>query len=138
MGAEAGGRGAEDQPDWRDLVTATSAGRARSTVAAETRLPHVGPGLLVLTCADVIRPGVGWQLRFAPARRGLATEMARTRDSAAFAALTQACTQARVGLQSGQQALTWAMNSYLPGMVCRKFRRSRIVAFSTGQTVPRW
>lgn len=98
--------GAEDQPDWRDLVTATSAGRARSTVAAETRLPHVGPGLLVLTCADVIRPGVGWQLRFAPARRGLATEMARTRDSAAFAALTQACTQARVGLQSGQQALT--------------------------------
>lgn len=33
---------------------------------------------------------------------------------------------------SGQQAMTWAMNSYLPGMVCRKFRRSRIVAFSTG------
>jgi len=33
---------------------------------------------------------------------------------------------------SGQQALTWAMNSFLPGMVCRKFRRSRIVAFSTG------
>ena len=28
--------------------------------------------------------------------------------------------------------LTWAMNSYLPGMVCQKFRHSRIVAFSTG------
>jgi hypothetical protein len=27
---------------------------------------------------------------------------------------------------------TWAMNSYLPSVVCRKFRRSRIVAFSTG------
>jgi nucleoside-diphosphate-sugar epimerase len=27
---------------------------------------------------------------------------------------------------------TWAMNSYLPAVVCRKFRRSRIVAFSTG------
>ncbi|MGE5191098.1 MAG: NAD-dependent epimerase/dehydratase family protein [Deltaproteobacteria bacterium] len=27
---------------------------------------------------------------------------------------------------------TWAMNSYLPAIVCRKFRRSRIVAFSTG------
>jgi nucleoside-diphosphate-sugar epimerase len=29
-------------------------------------------------------------------------------------------------------ASTWAMNSYLPAVVCRKFRQSRIVAFSTG------
>jgi len=33
---------------------------------------------------------------------------------------------------TGQEALTWAMNAYLPGMVCQKFRHSRIVAFSTG------
>lgn len=33
---------------------------------------------------------------------------------------------------SGQEALTWAMNTYLPGMICQKFRNSRIVAFSTG------
>ena len=33
---------------------------------------------------------------------------------------------------TGQEALTWAMNVYLPGMVCRKYRKSRIVAFSTG------
>jgi nucleoside-diphosphate-sugar epimerase len=33
---------------------------------------------------------------------------------------------------TGQEALTWAMNSYLPGMVSQKYRRSRIVAFSTG------
>jgi len=33
---------------------------------------------------------------------------------------------------TGQEALTWAMNCWLPGLVCRKFRRSRIVAFSTG------
>lgn len=33
---------------------------------------------------------------------------------------------------TGQEALTWAMNAYLPGMVCHKYRRSRIVAFSTG------
>ncbi len=54
----------------------------------------------------MIRPSLGWLLRFAPARRGLATEMARTRDSAAFAVLAGLCTQSRVGLQSGQQALT--------------------------------
>jgi hypothetical protein len=98
--------GTEDQLDWRDMITAVSAGRSRSNVAAGTRLPHLGPGLLVLICADVIRPSLGWLLRFAPARRGLASEMARTRDSAAFAALAESCTQARVGCQTGQQALT--------------------------------
>lgn len=33
---------------------------------------------------------------------------------------------------TGQEALTWAMNAYLPALVCQKFRHSRIVAFSTG------
>jgi nucleoside-diphosphate-sugar epimerase len=33
---------------------------------------------------------------------------------------------------TGQEARTWAMNAYLPGMVCEKFRASRIVAYSTG------
>lgn len=33
---------------------------------------------------------------------------------------------------TGNEAATWAMNSYLPGVVCRKYSRSRIVAFSTG------
>jgi nucleoside-diphosphate-sugar epimerase len=33
---------------------------------------------------------------------------------------------------TGNEALAWAMNAYLPGMVCRKYARSRIVAFSTG------
>jgi nucleoside-diphosphate-sugar epimerase len=33
---------------------------------------------------------------------------------------------------TGQEAATWAMNCYLAGMVCEKFRASRIVAYSTG------
>ncbi|HEV3262470.1 MAG TPA: hypothetical protein VG013_36800 [Gemmataceae bacterium] len=33
---------------------------------------------------------------------------------------------------TGQPGLTWAMNAYLPGLVSTKYRRSRIVAFSTG------
>jgi nucleoside-diphosphate-sugar epimerase len=33
---------------------------------------------------------------------------------------------------TGQEALTWAMNCWLPGMVCERFGRSRIAAFSTG------
>jgi hypothetical protein len=84
--------GAEDQPDWRLLV---GTDRAKP-------LPHLTSGLLVLICADVIRPSLDLLLRFAPARHNLATEMARTRDRAAFAKLCQG----RVGLQSQQQALT--------------------------------
>jgi nucleoside-diphosphate-sugar epimerase len=33
---------------------------------------------------------------------------------------------------TGQEALTWAMNTHLPAIICRKFSHSRIVAFSTG------
>jgi nucleoside-diphosphate-sugar epimerase len=33
---------------------------------------------------------------------------------------------------TGQEALTWALNAYLPGMVCERFASSRIVAYSTG------
>ncbi len=33
---------------------------------------------------------------------------------------------------TGQEARTWAMNSYLPGLVSEKCRDSRIVVFSTG------
>jgi nucleoside-diphosphate-sugar epimerase len=33
---------------------------------------------------------------------------------------------------TGQEARTWAMNCWLPGMVCQKYRQARMVAFSTG------
>jgi nucleoside-diphosphate-sugar epimerase len=33
---------------------------------------------------------------------------------------------------TGQASLTWAMNTHVPAIVCRKFAHSRIVAFSTG------
>lgn len=40
--------GAEDQPDWRDTVTAAAAGRRRASATLGTQLPHLSPGLLVL------------------------------------------------------------------------------------------
>jgi nucleoside-diphosphate-sugar epimerase len=33
---------------------------------------------------------------------------------------------------TGQEPLTWAMNTWLPGKICEKFQASRIVALSTG------
>jgi nucleoside-diphosphate-sugar epimerase len=37
---------------------------------------------------------------------------------------------------SGDEHLTWAMNTYLPGLVAERFRDSRIVTFSTGNVYP--
>lgn len=37
---------------------------------------------------------------------------------------------------SGAEHLTWAMNTYLPGLVAERYRESRIVAFSTGNVYP--
>jgi dTDP-4-dehydrorhamnose reductase len=33
---------------------------------------------------------------------------------------------------TGQESLTWAMNSFLPGLVTERYRKSRIAVFSTG------
>lgn len=37
---------------------------------------------------------------------------------------------------SGAEHLTWAMNTYLPGLVAHRYRESEIVAFSTGNVYP--
>jgi len=37
---------------------------------------------------------------------------------------------------AGGEHLTWAMNTYLPGLVAERYRGSRIVAFSTGNVYP--
>ena len=37
---------------------------------------------------------------------------------------------------TGNQPLTWALNSFLPGLVARHYKNSRIVVFSTGNIYP--
>jgi hypothetical protein len=93
--------GAEEVSDWRDLVACWRTDRT----GGSQRPAHIGPGLLVLICADVIRPGLAWLSAFAPARRGLAEEMARTRDGAALTELAAMCQGSAVGAQAGQTAL---------------------------------
>ena len=87
--------GAEGQQDWRSLVTAWKA--ARSGAPPGRVPPHIGGGLMLLVCGDVIRPGTGWLLRCSPTPRNLAAEMARTRDPAAFARLEELCQAGSVG-----------------------------------------
>jgi hypothetical protein len=95
--------GAEHATDWRCLVDAPN-GRAGPNTA---RPPgHLAPGLLVMICADVIRPSLPFLLASAGTRRNLTAEMARVRDPQGFAALARAVDADGVGLQTGQQALT--------------------------------
>jgi nucleoside-diphosphate-sugar epimerase len=37
---------------------------------------------------------------------------------------------------AGAEHLTWAMNTFLPGLVAERYRKSRIVTFSTGNVYP--
>jgi nucleoside-diphosphate-sugar epimerase len=57
-------------------------------------------------------------------------------DRAALAALPEAANIIfMAGMKFGstsQESLTWAMNSFLPGLVCERYPASRIAAFSTG------
>jgi integrase len=90
--------GAQDAPDWRGLVAAWKARSTGIPLAGMGRpAPHAGAGLLVLICADVIRPGARWLLSCPAAPRNLAAEMARTRDPAAFTGLTALCQSGSVG-----------------------------------------
>lgn len=69
-------------------------------------------------------------------QHGVETIQADLLDPAALAALPDAplvlFMAGRKFGSSGQESLTWAMNAWLPGLVCRRYASSRIVAFSTG------
>jgi nucleoside-diphosphate-sugar epimerase len=67
---------------------------------------------------------------------GIETVRGDLLDEAALAALPEAANvvfmAGRKFGSTGDEPLTWAMNAYLPALVCRRYRHSRIVAFSTG------
>ena len=71
---------------------------------------------------------------------GVETIQADLLDPGALAQLPPAANvihmAARKFGSTGNEHLTWAMNTLLPGLVCERFRDSRIVAFSTGNVYP--
>ncbi|MBI2679925.1 MAG: NAD(P)-dependent oxidoreductase [Candidatus Solibacter usitatus] len=71
---------------------------------------------------------------------GVETVQADLLDPGALAQLPSAANvihmAARKFGSTGNEHLTWAMNTLLPGLVCERFRDSRIVVFSTGNVYP--
>jgi nucleoside-diphosphate-sugar epimerase len=117
-----------------DLIVLGVAGKmgpslARMALRASER---AGVRRRVIGMARFSEPGIEAQLR----AYGIETIRCDLLDPAQFDALPDApnvvfMTGMKFGA-TGQEGKTWAMNCWLPGMVCRKYRRSRIVAFSTG------
>jgi nucleoside-diphosphate-sugar epimerase len=80
------------------------------------------------------------QLRDRIRDKGVAIVEADLLDEAVYAGLPEAPNVFYLaGMKfgaTGQQALTWAMNAYMPALVARRYNQSRIVALSTGNVYP--
>lgn len=117
-----------------DIIVLGVAGKMGPTLARMARRASEAAG---------VRRRIIGVARFSDARHqtelqahGIETIRCDLLDEAAVAALPEAPNIVfMAGMKfgsTGQEALTWAMNCYLPAIVCKKYPRSRIVAFSTG------
>ena len=98
------GADAAGNPAWRGLLAGWLAAAGRGPRDPEHVSLLAGRAIMLLVCADVIRPSPGWLL--APATpAGLSAEMARVRDPAGFAALAVICQADHVNSHTTQLAL---------------------------------
>lgn len=120
-----------------DILVLGVAGKMGPTLARMAKRASEAGG-----AAGVERKVIGVSRFSNPAERdklqahGIETVKADLLDETALAALPDAPNVIYMaGMKfgsSGQEALTWAMNTHLPAAVCQRYRDSRIVAFSTG------
>lgn len=117
-----------------DILVLGVAGKMGPTLARMAK--RAAPGRRVIGVARFSEPDTqekleGW---------GVETIRADLMDPKALAALPNAKNvifmAGRKFGSSGDQPLTWAMNTFLPGLVAERFKESRIVAFSTGCVYP--
>ena len=117
-----------------DLIVLGVAGKMGPTLARMARraFDQLGSSRRVIGVARFNDASLEHRLR----SHGVETIKADLLDEASLAAMPEAPNVVfRAGKKfgtSGGEATTWALNSYLPGLVCGKYRESRIVAFSTG------
>jgi nucleoside-diphosphate-sugar epimerase len=117
-----------------DYVVLGAAGKMGPTLARMLRrgLDAVGKKTRVIAVSRFSSPNSEDEFR----RHNVETIKADLLDPKQLAALPDAPNVVYMaGMKFGsthQEPLTWAMNVYLPGMVCQRYRASRIVAFSSG------
>jgi nucleoside-diphosphate-sugar epimerase len=121
-----------------DLLILGVAGKMGPSLARRARhaCEAAGAGKRIIGVARFSNPAVAEQLRAA----GVETITADLLAPGALEALPDAPNviymAARKFGSTGDESLTWAMNTFLPGLVARRFAGSRIVAFSSGNVYP--
>lgn len=121
-----------------DLLILGAGGKMGPTLARRARraAEEAGVGLRVIAVARFSDPSVRQKLE----RWGVETLVADLLQEEALAQLPDAPNvifmAARKFGSTGHEALTWAMNTYLPARVALRYRNSRIVAFSSGNVYP--
>jgi hypothetical protein len=117
-----------------DIVILGVGGKMGPTLARMARraADMAGSKRRIIGVSRFSQPGLEDQLR----DWGIDTLHCDLLDGAQVAQLPEApLVVAMTGMKfgsTGQEALTWAMNSYVPALICARYRQSRIVAFSTG------
>jgi nucleoside-diphosphate-sugar epimerase len=117
-----------------DLMLLGVGGKMGPTLARMARIASERAGIKrrVIGVARYSDPGLEGRLH----AQGTETIRCDLLDPAQLAGLPETANViAMFGMKfgsTGQEARTWAMNSWLPGMVCQKFRQARMVVFSTG------
>ncbi|HEY6740170.1 MAG TPA: NAD(P)-dependent oxidoreductase [Actinopolymorphaceae bacterium] len=128
-------------------------GRLEGDIIVLGAAGKLGPGLVEMATRAVAEAGTGATVfavsRFsdpaaADALRAVGAEVipADITDDAALAKLPDAANVvflvgAKFG-SFGNEASTWAVNTYLPGRVAERYAHARIVALSTGNVYPLW
>lgn len=121
-----------------DVLILGAGGKMGPTLAAlaARAARTAGCGQRVTAVSRFSEPGVAQQLNEA----GVETFARDLLDDGALDSLPDAPNvvymAGRKFGSTGAESLTWAMNTYLPALVARRFRASRLVAFSTGNVYP--
>jgi nucleoside-diphosphate-sugar epimerase len=117
-----------------DLLILGVAGKMGPTLAhmARRAFDLAGVSHRVIGVARFSATGVEARFR----AHGIETIACDLLDPEALARLPEAANVlVMIGMKfgaTGEEARTWAINALLPGLICQKFRRARLVAFSTG------
>lgn len=121
-----------------DVLVLGAGGKMGPTLACRIALAlrEAGSTMRVTAVSRFSDPRVAARLE----ARGVTTHSADLLDDRCVRELPEAANILYlVGMKfgaTGQEPLTWVMNSYLPGRIAERFRGSRIVALSTGNVYP--
>lgn len=121
-----------------DLLLLGAGGKIGPTLAQMAARATQQSGRARRIVAVVRRPDEALQAKFA--RFGIEMHLCDMMDRTQLAQLPEVQNVIYLAAMkfgtTGQEAVTWALNTYLPGLVSERFPRSRIVAYSTGNVYP--